>query len=158
MPVEIDFNREAITGRIAIVVSTYNDAVTNNLLASAIETLRGGGISDEAILVAKVPGAWEIPLTVHQFAMRDEIAAVIALGAVIRGDTTHDQHINRAVTLALMELQLECDKPISLGLLTCNTLEQAIHRAGGNLGNKGCEAAAAALQMARLSRAIEKVQ
>ena len=78
---------------------------------------------------------------------------MITLGAVIRGETTHDQHINRAVSNALMDLMNQTGKPIAFGLLTCNTMEQAIHRAGGNVGNKGCEAAEAALEMVRITRA-----
>ncbi len=158
MPMEIDTSREPVSGRMAIVVSTYNESITGNLLNGAVDTLRAAGVADESIVVAKVPGAWEIPLSVRQLAMQDEVVAVIALGAVIRGDTTHDQHINRSVTLALMEIQLECEKPIALGLLTCNTVEQAVHRSGGNLGNKGSEAAQAALQMVRLTRAIDKAE
>jgi 6,7-dimethyl-8-ribityllumazine synthase len=98
-------------------------------------------------VVTKVPGAWELPLAAKFLIDRPSMVAVITLGAVIRGETTHDQHINRAVSGALMELQMRTGKPVGFGLLTCNNLEQAIHRAGGNVGNKGCEAAGAVLEM-----------
>ena len=88
-----------------------------------------------------------MPLAAKRLLQRSEIQAVVVLGAVIRGETTHDQHINRAVSNALMELMLSTGKPVGFGLLTCNTLEQAIHRAGGNVGNKGCETAEAVLAM-----------
>ncbi len=83
-----------------------------------------------------------------------QYAAVICLGAVIRGETTHDQHINRGVSLAMMEISLEYELPVLFGVLTCNTLEQAIHRSGGNVGNKGSECAEAALQMVGLLAAM----
>jgi 6,7-dimethyl-8-ribityllumazine synthase len=133
--------------KIGIVVSRYNAHITDRLLDGARQTLAGAGIQDQAISVSRVPGAWEIPLVCKRLAESAEVDAVIALGAVIRGETTHDQHINRAVSQALMKLMLETNKPIGFGLLTCNTLEQAIHRAGGNVGNKGCEAAEAVLEM-----------
>ncbi len=141
-------------GRYAIIVSTYNANITNKLLAGAIETLTTAGISSADIVVVRVPGAWELPLAASLLAKDSSISAVITLGAVIRGETSHDQHINRAVSNALMDLMNETGKPIAFGLLTCNTLEQAIHRAGGNVGNKGCEAAEAAIEMVRLTRAI----
>jgi 6,7-dimethyl-8-ribityllumazine synthase len=136
--------------KFAIVVSTYNDNITLKLLDGAVSTLKTAGIVGDQVLVAKVPGAWELPLAAKHFAARADVAAVITLGCVIRGETTHDQHINRAVSNALMDLMMQNGKPIAFGLLTCNTLEQAIHRSGGNVGNKGCEAAEAALQMVKL--------
>ena len=90
--------------------------------------------------MAWVPGAWEIPLAASRFARSGGCAAVLCLGAVIRGETTHDQHINRQVSLSLGRLALESGVPVSFGVLTCNSLEQAIHRAGGNVGNKGVNA------------------
>ncbi len=143
------------SGRYAIVVSTYNANITNKLLAGAIETLSAAGIASGDIVVVRVPGAWELPLAATLLAKKPSINAVITLGAVIRGETTHDQHINRAVSDALMDLMNETGKPVAFGLLTCNTLEQAIHRAGGNVGNKGCEAAEAAIDMVRITRAVE---
>ena len=134
-------------GPIAIVVSRYNESITRNLLAGALETLTAHGIPDEDIDVAWVPGAWEIPLVAQHMAVGREYKAVICLGAVIRGETTHDQHINRAVSMNLADLASSTDVPVLMGVLTCDNLEQAIHRSGGNVGNKGSECAAAALEM-----------
>ena len=136
--------------RIGIVVVEWNKQITQRLLDGAVETLTSHSIADSHIDVAWVPGSWEIPLVAGRMAESGRYEAVIALGAVIKGETTHDEHINRAVSLALMELGLETDVPILMGVLTCNTLEQAIHRAGGNVGNKGGECATAALAMAGL--------
>jgi 6,7-dimethyl-8-ribityllumazine synthase len=133
--------------RIAIVVAQWNQSITSKLLEGAVATLRGAGIPEDAIDVAWVPGSWEIPLVAKRFAASGQFAAVIALGAVIRGETTHDRHINRQVSLALGQIGLEVDLPVLFGILTCETMEQAIHRAGGNVGNKGSECAEAAVHM-----------
>jgi 6,7-dimethyl-8-ribityllumazine synthase len=137
-------------GRFAIVVARYNESITSKLLTGAVETLLAGGVADEAIDVAWVPGAWEIPLLAQRFAASGKYAAVLCLGAVIRGETTHDVHINRQVSLSLGRIALETGTPVLFGVLTCNSLEQAIHRSGGNVGNKGVECAQAALEMASL--------
>ena len=118
--------------RIAIVVAEWNKNITGKLLDGAVATLVEKGVADDQIDVAWVPGAWEIPLVALRLATTGVYDAVICLGAVIRGETTHDEHINRGVSLALSQIALELDLPILLGILTCNTLEQAIHRAGGN--------------------------
>jgi len=104
----------------------------------------------EPLDVAWVPGAWEIPLVAQRMALSEQYVAVLCLGAVIKGETTHDEHINRQVSMNLGEIALESDIPVLFGVLTCNTVEQAIHRAGGNAGNKGQECAEAALEMVRL--------
>jgi len=135
------------TDRLAIVVSRWNESITQRLLEGAVTTLTSRGIPDEQIDVAWVPGAWEIPLVAQRLADSHRYRAVICLGAVIRGETTHDQHINRAVSTAISELALETGIPVLFGVLTCETMEQAIHRAGGNVGNKGAECAEAALAM-----------
>ena len=139
-------------GKYAIVVSKYNDNITGKLLAGATETLIQAGVSPDEITVAWVPGAWEIPLVARHLGRSGEYDAVLCLGAVIKGETTHDEHINRQVSLSLGQIALELDLPILFGVLTCNTMEQAIHRAGGNVGNKGVECAEAALEMVRLLR------
>lgn len=139
MPKIIDGKSGSISGRYAIVVSRYNEHITGKLLAGAVETLRTGGVADAAIDVAWVPGAWEIPLVAAKLAHSTRYVAVLCLGAVIRGETTHDEHINRQVSLSLGQLALDTGLPVPFGVLTCNTLEQAIHRAGGNVGNKGQE-------------------
>lgn len=133
--------------RVAIVVSRWNESITKRLLEGAVATLASKGIPDETIDVAWVPGAWEIPLVAQRLADSRRYRAILCLGAVIRGETTHDQHINRSVSAAISEIALETGIPVLFGILTCETMEQAIHRAGGNVGNKGSECAEAALQM-----------
>lgn len=147
---EIKGETVATDVRMAIVVSRYNDSITSKLLDGAIETLSAGGVASDDIDVAWVPGAFEIPLVAHRLAETSSYAAVLCLGAVIRGETTHDRHINRAVSLGIMEASLSTGVPVLFGILTCDTLEQAIHRSGGNAGNKGVECAQAALEMASL--------
>lgn len=150
MPRFFDGASGPVSGRFAIVVSRYNATITGKLLQGAIDTLTQAGIPDGDIDVAWVPGAWEIPLIAQRMAESGRFAAVLTLGAVIKGETTHDEHINRQVSLSLGEISLVTGVPIAFGVLTVNTLEQAIHRAGGNVGNKGIECAEAALQMVRL--------
>jgi 6,7-dimethyl-8-ribityllumazine synthase len=133
--------------RFAIVVARWNESITRRLLDGAVNALKAHGIPDENVDVAWVPGAWEIPLVVQRLTDSRRYRAVICLGAVIRGETTHDQHINRSVSNAILQLALESGIPVLFGILTCETMEQAIHRAGGNVGNKGVECAEAALQM-----------
>lgn len=140
--------------RFAVVVSKYNDSITSKLLAGAVDTLREHGVAEDAIHVAWVPGAWEIPLVADRMAKSQRYAAVICLGAVIRGETTHDQHINRHVSISLGRTSLETGLPVLMGVLTCNSLEQAINRSGGSVGNKGVECAEAALEMVSLLRQL----
>ena len=144
-----------VSGRFGIVVSRYNESITSKLLAAAVQTLKDAGIPDGQIDVAWVPGAWEIPLVAEEMAATERYAAILTLGAVIKGETSHDEHINRQVSLSLGDISLESGVPVAFGVLTCNTLEQAIHRSGGNAGNKGVECAQAALEMVRL---LDKVR
>ena len=136
--------------RFAIIVSKYNRNITDNLQKAAVETLLKAGVADEQIEIFWVPGAWEISFMADLLARRSVYSAIICLGAVIRGETTHDQHINRQVSLGLGQIAIKYQVPVPFGLLTCNTLEQAIHRSGGNVGNKGEECAEAALEMVSL--------
>ena len=136
--------------RYAIVVAEWNKAITSKLFDGAVATLVDAGVSDENIDVAWVPGSWEIPLVAQRMARSGQYVAVICLGAVIRGETTHDRHINRGVSLALGQIAMQYDLPVPLGILTCETMDQALDRAGGRVGNKGSECAEAALQMVRL--------
>ncbi len=141
-------------GRMAIVVSRYNESITGKLLDGALATLTAAGVKDDAIDVAWVPGAWEIPLVAGRLAESAAYSAVLCLGAVIKGETSHDQHINRQVSLSLGQISLRTGIPVLFGVLTCNSIEQAIHRSGGNVGNKGVECAEAALEMASLLRKL----
>jgi len=133
--------------RFAIVVAEWNRSVTGKLLEGAVTTLREAGVPDDHIEVAWVPGSWEIPLAAQRMAASLRYAAVLCLGAVVRGETSHDQHINRAVSLAISQIALQFDLPVLFGILTCESMEQAVERAGGKHGNKGSECAAAALHM-----------
>jgi len=137
-------------GIIAIVASRYNEGICDALVAGARDALSRADLADERIRVVRVPGAWELPAAVAWLLDQQDCLAAIALGCVIQGETTHDQHINRAVSDALMRLGIETGRPIGFGLLTCNTTEQALQRSGGNVGNKGVEAAEAVLEMLRL--------
>ncbi len=141
-------------GKIGIAVSRYNDNITGKLLQASIATLQAHGVNDNDIVVVWGPGAWELPLLCQDLVEKPDVSAVICLGCVIRGETTHDQHINRAVSMALMDMSLKHSKPIALGLLTVNTLEQAIHRSGGRVGNKGDEAALAIVEMLKVRRQL----
>src|SRR4051812_17011004 len=133
--------------RVGIVVARWNEQITRKLLDGAVAKLKERGINDDMIDVAWVPGAMEIPLVAKRLAGLRRYHAIICLGAVIRGETSHDQHINRAVSTAITRVSIDANIPVLFGVLTCETMEQAIHRAGGNVGNKGAEAAEAAVQM-----------
>ena len=160
MPIEVQPSPSATPNPgapsvIAIVVSEYNDSITGKLCKAAVQTLLDSGIKDEDIHVAKVPGAWELTYATQLVIKKPSCRGVIALGAVIKGETTHDQHLNRAVSMGLMQLSLEHNKPVAMGLLTVNSLEQAIQRSGGNVGNKGEEAASALLACLKLANTIQ---
>ncbi len=142
-------------GKIAIVASRYNAGICNALVEGALETLSAAGYASEQLVVVRVPGAWELPGVVRQVIDAENVIAVIALGCVIKGETTHDEHINRAVSLSLMQMGVDTCLPIAFGLLTCNTLEQAINRSGGSVGNKGHEAAEAVLELLRLGPKLQ---
>lgn len=156
MPTEYQGDLDAAGQRFAIVVSRYNDSITKRLLSGAVTTLKEHGVQEADVDIAWVPGAWELPLIAQRLAESRRYAAVICLGAVIRGETTHDQHINRQVSLSLGDISLLTGIPIAFGLLTCNSVEQAINRAGGSHGNKGVECALAALEMADLLRKLPR--
>ena len=146
------------TGRIAIVASRYNAGICDALVRGSIETLSTAGFSDQDICVIRVPGAWELSSVTQQVIDTQNFLGIITLGCVIKGETTHDEHINRAVSLSLMEMGIESRLPIAFGLLTCNTLEQAINRSGGTVGNKGHEAAEAVLELLRLGEKIKSLK
>jgi len=151
MPIEHQGDTQATADmRFAIVVARYNKQITSKLLDGALATLTKGGVADDAIEVAHVPGAWELPVVAEHFAACGRFSAVLCLGAVIKGETTHDQYINQQVSASIGRIALEYGLPVLFGVLTCNSLEQAIHRSGGNVGNKGSECAEAALEMASL--------
>jgi 6,7-dimethyl-8-ribityllumazine synthase len=139
--------------RVAVVVSRYNEEVTERLLEGALGALRAAGVADDALTVARVPGAFEIPATARRLAATHD--AVVCLGAVIRGETAHFEHVSQAVTEGLTRLALEAPCPVTFGVLTTYSDDQALQRAGGIYGNKGAEAAEAALEVASLWRGLQ---
>ena len=135
--------------RFAIIVSRFNDQVTDRLLAGARDCLTQHGVSESQIDVVSVPGAWELPLAAQAAAQRG-YAAIIALGCVIRGDTPHFDYVAGAAAQGLEKVSLESGLPVAFGVLTTDTTQQALSRAGGRDGNKGWDAALVALEMADL--------
>ena len=145
---------EVPEGEVVLVASRYHQAACDSMLRAAVASLTQAGMAVDRIRIVRVPGAWELPLAVQAALGHRGTIGAIAIGVVIRGETSHDQHINRAVSLELMRLGSAHLKPIALGLLTCNSVEQVTARTGGDLGNKGEEAATALLEMLRLIAAI----
>jgi len=140
--------------RFTIVASRFNDFIVGHLVEGAVDALVRHGAAREAITLVRVPGAWEIPLAVKHVLKSGKADAVIALGAVIRGATAHFECIVAEVTKGLGHLSLESGLPVSFGVLTTNTIEQAVERAGTKAGNKGAEAAIAAIEMVSLQREL----
>ncbi len=141
----------AVSGqRFGIVVARFNDFITERLLAGALDALRRHGVRDEDVDVAWVPGAFEIPLVARRLARSGRYAAVVTLGAVIRGATAHFDYVAGNVASGVARVALDADVPVIFGVLTTDTIEQAIERAGTKAGNKGFEAALVALEMASL--------
>lgn len=140
--------------RFAVIVSRFNEYITRHLLDSCLNTLLRHGVSEEAITVIWVPGALEIPTAARRIANRRSADAIIALGCILRGDTPHFDHVARETTRGIAEIGRRTGIPTLFGVLTCDTLEQAIERAGVKMGNRGGEAAMAALEMADLAARI----
>jgi len=138
----------------AIVVAEWNDVVTEKLFEGALATLIRYGADESRIIRANVPGSYELTLASQWMAERGDIDAVIAIGTVIQGETKHNDYINNAVALGLNDVALSTGKPIVFGVLTPNTMEQALDRAGGKHGNKGDEAAITAIKMLGLKNQI----
>jgi 6,7-dimethyl-8-ribityllumazine synthase len=136
--------------RFGIVAARTNDLVVSRLLDGALDALRRTGAEDADIVVARTAGAWEIPLALRDLARSGSFDALIALGAVLRGGTPHFEYIAGEVTKGVFQVSMEVDRPIAFGVLTCDTLEQALERAGAKGGNKGFEAAMAAIEAADL--------
>jgi 6,7-dimethyl-8-ribityllumazine synthase len=140
--------------KFAIVVSRFNSFVTERLLEGALDCLKRHGCREEDLTVYKVPGAFEIPLLAKKLAKSDEFDAVIALGAVIRGETPHFDYVAAEVSKGVAAVSLETEKPVIFGVLTTDTVEQAIDRAGAKAGNKGWEAALSAIEMVNLLKEV----
>jgi 6,7-dimethyl-8-ribityllumazine synthase len=142
--------------RVALVCSRFNDLITDRLLAGAQDGLRRHGVDGASVTVAWVPGAFELPLAASRLAASGEYDAVVCMGAVIRGATAHFDHVAGQCAAGLQRAQLDTGVPVVFGVLTTDTLEQALDRAGGKSGNKGFDAATAAIEMADLLRQLPK--
>jgi 6,7-dimethyl-8-ribityllumazine synthase len=132
---------------VVVVVSRYNEGVTRRLLEGALKTLGEAGWTEERVEVVWVPGAFELPLAVDRALATGRYCLAVALGAVVRGETPHFEYVSSAAAEGLSRVALNRGVPVGFGVLTCDTLAQALARAGGDAGNKGSEAAAAALEM-----------
>lgn len=143
--------------RIGIAVSRFNQSVTDQLVAGAIEGLEKQGVTPDAIDVVSVPGAFELPLCAQRMASASRYDGIICLGAVVRGETPHFDFVAGEAARGLTEVSLRFDVPIAFGLLTTDTIEQALARAGGARGNKGYEAALTVLEMVQLLRHMQRV-
>ncbi|MGB5966498.1 MAG: 6,7-dimethyl-8-ribityllumazine synthase [Sulfurimonadaceae bacterium] len=142
--------------KFGLVVSRFNDFVSDKLLAGAIDALSRHGARDEDIDIVKVPGSFEIPLMAKKMVEKEKYDAVICLGAVIRGSTPHFEYVSSEVSKGVALVGLESGVPVIFGVVTTDTLEQAIERAGAKAGNKGWAAAVAAMEMANLVESVEK--
>lgn len=158
MPRILEGHLNAAGYSFGIVVSRFNNFITERLLDGALDALVRHGGDPEAIVVYRVPGAFELPFVARRVARAGRHDAVIAIGAVIRGATPHFDVIAAETTKGLAQAALESDCPISFGVLTCDTIEQAVERAGTKAGNKGAEAALSALEMADLLRRLSREQ
>ncbi|RMF33917.1 MAG: 6,7-dimethyl-8-ribityllumazine synthase [Chlorobiota bacterium] len=138
------------TARIAIAVARWNELVTARLLEGALGELRRNGIEQERVTVVSCPGSFELPLVVKTLAEQKRYDAIIALGCVIRGETPHFDYVAAQAASGIMQAMIASGIPCAFGVLTTDTLDQALDRAGGKAGNKGAEAAAVALEMAHL--------
>ncbi|CAB1079314.1 6,7-dimethyl-8-ribityllumazine synthase (EC [Olavius algarvensis Delta 1 endosymbiont] len=141
--------------KFALVVSRFNDFITDKLLSGALDALVRSGASDKDIEVVKVPGAFEIPLLAQKMAKTNRFDAVVCLGAVIRGSTPHFDYVSAEVSKGVAAVSMESEIPVIFGVITVDTIEQAIERAGTKAGNKGWSAAMAAVEMANLFEIID---
>ena len=140
---------------VAIVLSRFNSLIGDRLLEGALDTLRRHGMSDDGVMLARVPGAFEIPLAASMLAKSGKYDAVICLGAVIRGATAHFDYVAGPMASNLASIAVETGVPILFGVLTTDTIEQALERAGTKAGNKGADVAAAAIEMANLLKTFQ---
>jgi 6,7-dimethyl-8-ribityllumazine synthase len=142
------------SGRFAIVAARFNEFIVEPLVRGAYDALGRHGVAEGAIDLVRVPGSFEIPLVAQRLASSRKYAAVICLGAVIRGDTDHYDHVASSAVSGVAQAALATGVPVILGILTCDTLEQAINRAGAKSGNKGFEAAMTAIEMVNLLKQL----
>jgi 6,7-dimethyl-8-ribityllumazine synthase len=157
MPRYIEGKLNAEGGKFALVASRFNDFITDKLVGGAIDALIRSGAKDEDIEIVKVPGAFEIPLVAKKLAGKKKYDAIICLGAVIRGATPHFDYVSSEVSKGIAIVGLEADIPVIFGILTTDTIEQAIERAGTKSGNKGWDSAITAIEMANLMGVVDQV-
>ena len=142
--------------RFAIVLARFNSFITDRLLGGCLDALRRSGTAMENVELVKVPGSWEMPIVVRELARQQRFDAIICLGAVIRGDTPHFDYVAGQAASGLANIAAETGVPVAFGVLTTNTVEQAVDRAGAKSGNKGFDAAMTAIEMASLLRKLGK--
>lgn len=150
MPEYLEGDYAAGDARFALVVGRFNEFITEQLLDGALDALRRHGADEERVTVARCPGSMEIPLVAKKLAASGDYDAVICLGAVIRGATSHYDHVAGGVATGTAQVALETEVPVVFGVITTDTIEQAIERAGTKAGNKGADAALAAIEMVNL--------
>lgn len=138
--------------RVAIVAGRWNDFIVSRLIGGAIDALERLGASSDAITIIRVPGSFELPMAAKRAAISDEYDAIICLGVVIRGETSHNEYIAAEAIKGIAQVSLETNLPITLGVVTADNLEQAIDRAGAKSGNKGFDAAMTAVELVNLFR------
>jgi 6,7-dimethyl-8-ribityllumazine synthase len=144
------------TGRFALVAARFNSAIVDNLVSGAVDALKRHGVTEDAIDLVRVPGSYEIPQVAQRLAGSGKYAAVICLGAVIRGDTDHYDYVAGEAASGVARAALTTGVPVIFGILTCDTLEQALNRAGAKSGNKGFDAAMTAIEMVNLLKQLPK--
>ena len=154
MPRSFEGELDAEGLRFGVIASRFNDEIVSGLLAGALECLTRHGAKDDAVSVYRVPGAFEIPMFANELARGGTVDAVVTLGCLLRGDTPHFDFISAQVTNELSRVAVDARFPIAFGVITCNTYEQAVQRSSPGAGNKGWEAALAAIEMANLWRAL----
>lgn len=152
---ETEGNLQVRDARFALLVSRFNSFIVDSLLAGAIDTLKRHGADERDLHVIRVPGAFEMPLVAQRLAASKKYDAIIALGAVIRGGTPHFEYVAGECTKGLAGVGMQHDLPVAFGVLTVDTIEQAIERAGTKAGNKGVEAAMSAIEMVNLLRTLQ---
>ncbi len=155
-PRVVESSLEGAGLRVAVLVSRFNEIVGERLLEGALAALARRGARPRDVLVAKVPGAFELPLVARRLARSGRHDAILCLGAVVRGDTPHFEYVAGEASRGIARVSYETGVPVLFGVLTTETLQQALERAGGAHGNKGAEAAEGAIEMARLLRALGK--
>jgi len=150
MPQEIQGNLVVTKERFALVVTRFNDFITSRLLTGAVDTLQRHGCPDAQMTVVRVPGSYELPLAARKLADTGRYDAIICLGCVVRGQTPHFEYIASECAKGVAQVALESGTPVTFGVITADTLEQAVERAGAKAGNKGSDAAMAAIELASL--------